>query len=266
METYFTVVLYVLTAVYGLCVGSFLNVVIYRVPLGMSLASPPSHCPGCQNRIKWYDNIPVLSYLLLGGKCRHCKEHISFRYTLVELLNTVLWVLAVWMLWQTGAANAVIAAVVCSVLVCVCFIDLEHRIIPDRFQVMLLALGALSVVLDFCGGNTGVAVSRLIGGGAGLLVFWLIAFVGEKCKGVEVLGGGDVKLCAVMGLVLGWQKLLLAVLVASLAACVAVPISKSLRNEDNEFPFAPFLTAGFTVALLFGEPIIRFYLSLFCLA
>ena len=95
METVYLVFTYVLTGLLGLCIGSFLNVVIYRVPLGMSVVYPPSHCPKCDYKLKWYDNIPVLSYCLLGGKCRSCGEHISFRYTVVELANMLLWLASV---------------------------------------------------------------------------------------------------------------------------------------------------------------------------
>ena len=127
IETYYLIVTYVLFGLFGLCVGSFLNVVIYRLPNGMSLAKPNSHCPKCKYELRWYDNIPVISYLMLGGKCRSCKTHISFRYTAVELANMIMWLASALLFWERSVVMAIIYAIVSSLFICIFFIDLEDR-------------------------------------------------------------------------------------------------------------------------------------------
>ena len=248
---------YILAGLVGLCVGSFLNVVIYRVPQKMSLATPASHCPKCGYKLKWYDNIPILSYCILGGKCRSCKEHISFRYTAVEILNAVLWLACAMLFWEESIPYACIAALACSVGICIAFIDLEHMLIYDRFQLILLALGAAAIFFD-----SGTKWhSHLIGMGLGFVSFFLLAWVGKKIWKYDALGGGDVKLAAVLGLLLGWEKLLLAVLIASVLASVVLIIVRHARGDEKntEYPFGPFLVLGMTVALLFGNQIINWY-------
>ena len=126
MDTYFTVVAYIMASVVGLCVGSFLNVVIYRLPNKMSLAFPPSHCTSCDYTLKWYDNIPVISWLMLGGKCRKCKQPISVRYTVVEAANTAFWLLSVALFWKESPLYAVVCAVACSLLICVFYSHQNH--------------------------------------------------------------------------------------------------------------------------------------------
>lgn len=249
---------YVLAGLVGLCVGSFLNVVIYRVPLHMNLAKPASHCPNCDSLIRWYDNIPVLSYLLLRGKCRNCKAPISIRYTLVEIGNTVLWLLCVWRFWELSPWYALLCMAVSSLLLCVFFIDLEHMIVMDRFQIALGVCAALSLLCDPT--PTGEWFWHLLGGAFGLLVFWGIAWAAEKLLGKEGLGGGDIKLEAVMGLFLGLPKLVLAVLISSVSASIIMLIAKR-HDENKEFPFAPFLAVGYAIAMFFGDMIITWYLS-----
>lgn len=258
MEKYYLICAYILSGVIGLCVGSFLNVVIYRVPLGMSLAKPDSHCPSCKYKLRWYDNIPVLSYLILRGRCRSCKKHISFRYTAVELLNTAAWLLCVFVFFGKSIPFMCIAMICSSVFISVFFIDLEHMIIPDRFQLILLALGIVSVFVD----PHYAWLSHLIGGVAGFLVFYLISWGFERLCGKEGLGGGDVKLCGTVGLILGYERLLLGLLIATIPAAVIMLIL-SHREKGRQFPFAPFLTVGFGAAMLFGAQIISWYLSLF---
>ena len=259
MDKFYLICAYVLSAVFGLCVGSFLNVVIYRLPNKMSLAKPNSHCPSCKYELRWYDNIPVLSYLMLGGKCRKCKKHISFRYTAVELANTLLWLLCAFLFWEKSIPLACIYMVVSSVFICVFFIDLEHKIIFDRFQIILLVLGAASIFFDKDFGW----LSHVIGGVVGFAVFYLISWGFEKLCGKEGLGGGDVKLAGVVGLLLGWERLLLGLLIATIpAAVIMLILSKGKRGESRQFPFAPFLVVGFGASMLFGTQIVGWYLSL----
>ena len=260
MEQFYLICAYVLSGVLGLCVGSFLNVLIYRWPNNMSIAKPNSHCPTCKYELRWYDNIPVLSYLMLGGKCRSCKTHISFRYTAVELANTLLWLLCAFLFWQKSIPLACIYMVVCSIFICIFFIDLEHKIILDRFQIALLVLGIASIFFD----KDVAWGSHIIGGLGGFVVFYLISWGFEILRHKEGLGGGDVKLAGVVGLLLGWERLLLGLLIATIPAAIILAIlSRGKEGEEREFPFAPFLVIGFGISMLFGTGIIGWYLSLF---
>ena len=198
MDVYYLVVAYVFAGLFGICIGSFLNVVIYRVPNGMSVAFPGSHCPKCGYQLKWYDNIPVLSYLMLGGKCRGCKERISPRYATVELANMLLWLLSVALFWERSIVFACVAAFASSLMICVFYIDIDHKLVFDRFVIMIGVLGIVAVFFD----PIYSWHSHLIGGVAGFVTFYLIAWGFEKLRGVEGLGGGDIKLTAVCGLLL----------------------------------------------------------------
>ncbi len=251
---------YILSGVLGLCVGSFLNVVIYRVPNGMNLAKPDSHCTTCDYVLRWYDNIPVLSYVMLGGKCRKCKQKISPRYMLVELANAALWLLSAHLFWERSIVYAVLSAIVLSTLVCIFFIDLEHMLIFDRFILILLAAGITAVFFD---AHT-IWYDHLIGavaaGGVFLLIYYTAIWVLDK----EGLGFGDVKLAFAAGLLLGWQKMLFAMLIASVVGSLVLMILKRVRGDETgkEYPFGPFIAGGMAIALLFGDPIIQWYLSL----
>lgn len=259
MQNYYEIVTYIMSAVLGLCVGSFLNVVIYRVPNGMSLATPSSHCPKCKYMLKWYDNIPVLSYMMLRGKCRKCGEKISLRYTLTEVANMLLWILSALLFLEKSIPLAVIAALASSVMLCVFFIDIEHKLVFDRFVIMLAVLGVDAMFFDPYYGW----ISHLIGGIVGFISFYSIAAIFAKLRNKEGLGGGDIKLTAACGLLLGWQRLLLSVLIATVTASIVLLIlSKKDKDEDTEYPFAPFLTGAFAISMFFGHDIISVYLSL----
>ena len=260
MEKYYLICAYVLFGLVGLSIGSFLNVVIYRVPAGMSLARPASHCPKCGSTLKWYDTIPILSYLLLGGKCRSCRAHISFRYTLVEAATMALSLLSVGLFWRTAPLYAVLTALVVPVLIVIFFIDLEHMLIFDRFQIALALLGVGAIFLD----PTTRPAEHLIGAAVGGGLFLAVYYGALLCLKREGLGFGDVKLMAAAGLLLGWQRLLFALLVGSVvASCVLVSLRLIRRDEGGrEYPFAPFLTLGIAVALFFGAPIIEWYVGL----
>ena len=259
MEVFYLAVTYLLVGIIGLCVGSFLNVVIYRLPNKMSLAKPNSHCPSCNYELRWYDNIPIISYLILGGKCRKCKTHISFRYAAVEIANAALWLLCVLFFWERSIALACIYALVCSIFICIFCIDLEHKIIFDRFQIILLVLGIISIFFD----KDFNWQSHVIGGVAGFALFFLVSWGFEKICKREGLGGGDVKLACVAGLLLGWERLLLSLIIATVPAAIIMSIlTKDKEGEDREFPFAPFLIIGFTTAMFFGSQILKWYLSL----
>ncbi|NLB61763.1 MAG: prepilin peptidase [Clostridiales bacterium] len=273
-------IIYIFTGLLGLVIGSFLNVVIYRVPRKESLSFPASHCPGCNNPIKWYDNIPVISYMLLKGKCRSCKEKISPRYSIVELLNMLLWLACVFFLIQNSTTflgegitmeNAVgyalVAMAFCSTLLVVFFIDLEHTYIPDRFHVIVLALAVIAICLNaFVPSlNDGIKFAdRLIGGFGGGTLFLIIYFGSYLILKREAMGFADVKLVAVAGLLLGWQNTTLSIFLAAVSACVvlAVPHFMGKKDRFKEYPFAPYLTGGMIASMFIGKALITWYLSL----
>lgn len=248
----------VLAGVLGLCVGSFLNVVIYRLPRGMSLATPPSHCTSCGYRLRPYDNVPILSYLLLGGRCRKCRARISPRYPAVEAANAALCVGAVF-LWRENLLMAAVAAVASSITLCVFFIDLAYRIIPDRFQLLLGLLAIPAAMLD----GFEAWHSHLIGAAVGFAVFALAGLAVSKRIGREALGGGDVKLALVSGGLLGWRRFLLMVLIASVSGSILMLWRRYRTGEREEIAFGPFLAVGFLIALYAGSTVIGAYLALF---
>lgn len=260
MDQYTITVIYILVGLLGLCVGSFLNVVIYRIPNEMSLAKPASHCPQCNYQLHWYDNIPVLSYLILGGKCRKCKKHIPIRYTLVEIFNMLLWLLSVYLFWEESVVYSCVAMLASSLLICVFFIDLEHMLIFNRFSISIAVLGLVAMFFD----DYTSILDHIIGGVCGGAVFMLLYFGSIWVLKKEGFGWGDVKLVAAAGLLLGWQKLLLGILIASVLGSIILILIKYIQNDEQgkEYPFAPFLVAGFMIALFVGTNIIEWYTGL----
>lgn len=218
---------YFFGALLGLCVGSFLNVVIYRLPNGMNLATPPSHCPGCNHQLAWYENIPLFSYLFLGGKCKVCKMRISPRYPLIEAANMILWVLCILLFWKVSIPLACLFAAACSLVLCMIATDLDDQTVPQILQLILLVIAVAVTILDK---NT-LWYHHLIGGVAFGGIFWLVGFLFQKKRGRESLGGADVELAFTAGLLLGWQKMLLAMLLASLSASILLLI---LRKRDRK--------------------------------
>lgn len=253
----------VLSALLGAVFGSFLNVVIYRLPLGMSLALPPSHCPVCGEKLKWYHNIPVLSYIFLRGKCAFCKTRISPRYIFVELLNCFLWLICYLLYGNTLFTFT--AMIFLSVLICVFFIDSEHMIIPDSLNIIIALLGLILVLF----GNNALSASPLdrILTAIGMLCFGLLLFFSFKFFAKkEAIGGGDIKFFAAAGLFLGRKLIFLAVFAASVAGCVfilASRLSSRSKSPGKPYPFGPFLAVTSAISMFFGNTIINFYVSLF---
>ena len=260
IQQYTLLCAYILAGLLGLCVGSFLNVVIYRVPNHMNLSRPGSHCTGCGYSLKWYDNIPVLSYLVLGGRCRKCKSRISPRYMIVELANAALWLLAVAAFWEKSVVYACMAAVVSSVLICIFFIDLEHMLIFNRFTLMVAAGGIVAMFTD----SATVWYDHLVGAVAAGIVFLGLYYGCIALLKQEGLGFGDVKYAAAAGLLLGWQKFILAMLIASVAGAVIMSVSNRIQkaSKRTEHPFGPYLAVGTLVAMLAGDAVIAWYLEL----
>ncbi|MBN2493547.1 MAG: prepilin peptidase [Deltaproteobacteria bacterium] len=197
--------------VLGTFAGSFLNVVIHRLPRGESIVRPRSRCPACGQTIRWYDNVPLLSFVLLGARCRRCQGRISWRYPLVELLCGLLWA-ALFLRFGPGKAFAV-HLVFCSALLAVCFIDIDFRIIPNEISLPGIALGLGGSFLWYEQGFHWESILGLLVGGGGLL---LVSLLYALLRGREGMGMGDVKLLGMLGAWLGWKSLLFIVLFASI--------------------------------------------------
>ncbi len=242
---------WVLTLGFGAIVGSFLNVCIYRLPRRESLILPGSHCPRCATPIHWYDNIPVLSFLLLLGRCRACREAISWRYPLVEASTMFLFILA-WLRFGL-TFEGLRAAVLASALLVVAGIDLDHKIIPDRVTLPGILVGLAWAWLLPPGIGASV-VGTVVGGG----LFYVIAWASRGG-----MGGGDIKLAAMLGAFLGWRVGLLAIFVGVVAGGVVgvALLVLELRGRKDAIPFGPFLSLGGVVALFWGDPILRWYLG-----
>ncbi len=248
-----TVAAITLAAIGGLVVGSFLNVVAYRLPLGLSLALPASYCPSCGTPIKPYDNIPVLGWLLLRGRCRSCREAISPRYPLVELLTCALAVAIVAV--KHTPVQIALGLTLIAILVPVALIDFEHRIIPNT---IMLPAAVLAIALGLALKPSGVPEQLLAAAAAG---GFLLIFVLAYPRG---MGMGDVKLAAVLGLYLG-QFVAVAViggvLIGTLVGVAVIARVGVERGRKTAIPFGPFLAAGALIALFAGPAIVHWYLT-----
>jgi leader peptidase (prepilin peptidase) / N-methyltransferase len=252
------ITLSVFAFVFGSLVGSFLNVCICRLPKKESVVFPPSHCTKCDYKIRWYDNVPILSYLWLRGKCRSCGESISPQYPLVELLNGAL-TLALFLRFGLSLPFAVLF-LFCSALVVITFIDLEHKIIPDVITLPGIVVGFAASFLFPHFGWLNSLIGILVGGGSLLLVGYLYELIAKK----EGMGGGDIKLLAMMGAFFGWKAVLFIIFVASLVGSVIGIAVMLVQKKDSTFaiPFGPFLSSAAIIYLFFGNRIIFWYLHL----
>ncbi len=240
---------------FGLCIGSFLNVCIYRLPLLKSIVFPGSICPYCDRKIRFYDNIPVISYIFLRGKCRFCSAPIAVRYPMVEIMSGLI---AVGIFLRYGVAvEGIIYFVFVSILLVITFIDIDHQVIPDiitlpGIPLCLFASFALPS-LKFIDSILGL----LFGGGSLLAVAWLYALIAKK----EGMGGGDIKLLAMIGAILGWKGVLFTVFISSATGSI-VGIIVMLRMKKNmklAIPFGPFLSIGAMAYIFFGPELIEWY-------
>ena len=251
-------VLLVYSALFGLILGSFVNVCIYRIPLKKSIVFPASSCPNCGEKIRFYDNIPLISYLLLLGKCRHCRTPLAWHYPFVE---TVTGLLSVALFIKYGFSyQYFLYLLFAASLVAISFIDLQHQIIPDAISLPGIVAG---LAVSFLPGDISVLDSfiGIIAGGGSL---YLVAVVYEWLSGKEGMGGGDIKLLAMIGAWLGWKSLHFVILISSLAGViVGVPClllaGKGLRVR---IPFGPFLALGALLCLFFGHDIMNWYVQL----
>jgi leader peptidase (prepilin peptidase)/N-methyltransferase len=241
----------------GLIIGSFLNVCIHRLPKGESLVYPGSRCPACLTPIRPWENIPLVSFILLGGRCRTCRHPISWRYPLVEALTSVLFVLAVQRFGVT-LETAFLLVFLCG-LVVASFIDLDCYIIPNAVTLPGIPLGLLAGILV----GEPPFLDRLIGTLAGAGFLYLVLFYGGVFYGQDAMGEGDLNLIALVGAFLGWRAVVLTILVACLvgsAVGIALILTRRLDRRQH-IPFGPFLSLGAVVALFWGKQLITWYLG-----
>jgi leader peptidase (prepilin peptidase)/N-methyltransferase len=249
---------YLLAFVFGAIIGSFLNVCIFRLPAGQSIVFPASRCPACGTPVRRRDNIPILSYVLLRGRCRACQHAISLRYPAVEVLTGFMFVL---LLVREGVVPMLaVSASFVAALIVISFIDVDHQIIPDVISLPGIVVGLL---LSACGYGPALidsAVGILLGGG----VLYAVAIGYHALTGREGMGGGDIKLLAMIGAFLGWQNVLVTLVLGSLSGALVGIGLILVRGDDRKvpIPFGPFLAAAAVCALFFGAPLVRWYLHL----
>lgn len=269
----------------GAIIGSFLNVVIYRIPNEQSIVFPNSACPKCGNNIKFYDNIPVLSWLILGGKCRNCKNPISFRYPAVELLTAVIFALTAWQIGFNAFLPVCLLFV--SAIISLIFIDAGHMILPNVITYPLLIFAVIMRIIFpiFIGAEfftdlrvyplnliqgsplwlvslIGAILGGLLGGGS----LWLIGELWKRFRGVDAMGLGDVKMMFAVGALLGWRLTFLAIFLGALTGAlggILLIIKEKGKDLQAQIPFGIFLGIGTIAALLFGEKIIGWYIENF---
>jgi leader peptidase (prepilin peptidase)/N-methyltransferase len=245
-------VVVVVAGMVGAIVGSFLNVCISRWPAELSVVSPRSRCPGCETPIAWYDNVPVLSWLLLRSRCRQCGIVISVMYPLVELATAGLWAFVVT---RHGLSlEALQWAMFLTILLGIAMTDARQYIIPDEFSLGGLVLGLL---FSLSSGWPGLS-SALLGAAVGFAVLWVVGWLGTLAFKEEAMGGGDIKMMAMVGAFLGWQGALLTIFAGALVgSLIFVPLS--LVGERKLVPFGVFLSVGAATTWLFGEAVLTWY-------
>jgi len=277
--------IYVVAGIFGAIIGSFLNVVIHRLPREESIVLPSSRCPSCGAEIAFYDNVPVLSYLMLGGRCRACKVHISARYPAVEALTAFLWVAVVWHDGLTFALPFDLVFV--TAIVVLIFIDAEHMILPNAITYPGIVFALLArIALPFLMGQphfddlpmllngvlagmpvwgaslVGALLGALAGGGS----LWLMGWTWEKLRGVELIGLGNVKMMFMVGAYLGWRLTILNIFIGVLSVIAIVSmlwLKRGKRETGLLLPSGVFLGIGSIVALLFGSQIVSWYAAFY---
>ena len=254
--------IYCLFFIVGAVFGSFSNMLIYRLPRKISLIKPNSTCFECNNAIKPYDNIPIISYIVLKGKCRYCKTKIPIRDLFVEIFNACLYLLTAILFINQSIVFTIVCCFTITTLTVIACIDLDFMVVPDSLLIVFVLLAIVLMIFYPFTSFVHHLIGCAVGGGFLLLVYGLgFAFVKR-----EVVGLGDVKLMAVLGLLLGWKNIIVAYLIAFIVAGLVLLIIKFAKKDKTkfkEYPFAPFLALGALIALYCGEIIVNAYLGLF---
>lgn len=248
----YAILVYPLVFLYGILVGSFLNVCIYRIPKHESIVTVPSHCMSCGYGLKWYDLVPVFSWLCLRGKCRKCKAPISVQYPLIEASNGIVWLLIIFL--RGLNVEGILYCLLASALLVLSIIDWRTYEIPFGINVFIALLGLIRLCTDLKQWYIYLIGFFMVSG------IFLLVLLMTKGRG---MGGGDVKLMAAAGLLLGAPKIFLAMLIGCLIAVVVHPVRMKVSGEDHRLAFGPYLAAGILISALAGEPLIAWYLSFF---
>ena len=243
-----TILFYIMVFGFGIVIGSFLNVCIYRIPKKEDIVKINSHCMSCNYKLKWYDLVPIFSYIFLGGRCRKCKTKISIQYPLIEGLNGILYVLV--MAVNGVTIESLLYCLMFSALVTLSVIDFRTYEIPFGINLFILALGLIKIALDYRN-----FLDYLIGF-ISVSGFLYLLFVLTKGRGI---GGGDIKLMAVSGLMLGWKCNVLAFALGCIIGSVIHIIRMKVSKEDHVLALGPYLSVGIMIAALWGETLIQWY-------
>lgn len=252
----YELILYVIIFLYGIVIGSFLNVLIYRLPLKENITTENSHCMSCGHRLQWYDLVPLVSYMILGGKCRYCKTKISPQYPIIEAANGVMYVI----IFAVNGLN-IISGLMClvfSMLLVISVIDERTQEIPFALNIVIGVLGIIRILFD-----REHLLYYLIGFFCISGFMLLLLIIGRAVKGVDAFGGGDIKLMAAAGLFLGYKNVILAFFLGCILGAVIHVIRMKVSGKQRVLAFGPYLCAGLTIAMLFGTNIINWYISLF---
>lgn len=250
---YYTLIpIYITIFLFGIVIGSFLNVCIYRIPAGESIVTDRSHCMTCGYQLKWYDLIPILSWLVLRGRCRKCGEKISGQYPLIEAVNGILYVIIFYVM-DLELIPATLTCLLASALVVLSVIDFQTYEIPLGINIFILVLGALTVFTDSSDWS-----SHVIGFFAISIVLELIQWISKG----RAIGGGDVKLMAAAGLFLGWKLIILAFFIACIAGAVIHVIRMKVSNVGKVLAMGPYLSLGILISALWGNQVWNWYMSI----
>lgn len=244
-----TVVFGIFFALYGIVIGSFLNVLILRLPLKESITLKRSHCMTCGHTLSWYELIPLFSYLFLGGKCRHCKAHISVQYPIVEAANGIIYVVV--FLAKGITLETFLYCLCASALLALSVIDWRTQEIPLGFNIFILILGLVRLFTDL--GNWSQYVIGLFAVSGFLLLIYLVT----KGRGI---GHGDIKLMAATGLLLGWKLNIIAFIMACIIGAVVHLIRMAIKKAGRKLAFGPYLSMGLIIAMIWGEQLVSWYL------
>ena len=252
-------VLYLFAFLLGTVIGSFLNVCIYRIPAKKSVVFPPSSCPVCGAKIRFYDNIPIISYIILSGKCRSCGHHISYQYPIVELITGIL---SLFLFVKFGMDyQYLLYLLFVSSLIAISFIDINLKIIPDTISLPGIVSGffASFVLKDITCYDSLIGI--LVGGG----ILYSVAVIYERLRGKMGMGGGDIKLMSMICAWMGWRSIFPVIMISSLSGAIVGSIFILLSGKGSEFkiPFGPFLSLGAIIYLFVGQDLLNWYFNFF---
>ena len=247
----FDAIILIFTIAFGLCVGSFLNVCIFRIPREESIVTGPSHCMSCGERLKWFELIPVFSFLMQGGRCRHCKAKLSPQYPLIEAANAAGWVICLFV--KGFSIEFFLGCALFSALLTLAVIDARTMEIPFGINVFIFILGLVRLFTDLNNWPLYLIGFAAVSG------FFLLVYLITGGRGI---GGGDIKLMAAAGLLLGWKSILLSLMIAAIVATVVHLIRMAIVKAGKMLAFGPYLSIGIFIAFLFGDIVINWYMSL----